>query len=221
MNILYIWRKSLRHQRWEKKKSILFHTPLSFKALSAVLLWTQSYYCVRSGIVFDSGFSFYIRNSKCTYSVCLCAILQRMYLVTELCEGGDLNDLLQKNKHFTEEETKHIIKSLSEAIVYLHKKGNAHKTQTPPKIAHIFKSHTMAWIPLFPSYPIIALMIASTLSFSVITENRACFNNEIIMNNCQTKYQPILIESEGFIWRCLAFFSLSLSFSWNLQLKVI
>lgn len=132
--------------------------------------------------------------------VCLCAILQRMYLVTELCEGGDLKDLLQKNKHFTEEETRHIIKSLSEAIVYLHKKGDAHKTQTPQKIAHIFvKSHATAWIPLFPSYPIIALMIASTLSFSVITENWACFNNEIIMNNCQTKYQPILIESEGFI----------------------
>lgn len=67
--------------------------------------------------------------------VCLCAILQRMYLVTELCEGGDLKDLLQKNKHFTEEETRHIIKSLSEAIVYLHKKGDACKTQyTSPDI---------------------------------------------------------------------------------------
>jgi len=26
------------------------------------------------------------------------------------------------------------------------------------------------------------------------------------MNNCQTKYQPILIESEGFIRRCSVFF---------------
>lgn len=52
-----------------------------------------------------------------------------MYLVTELCEGGDLKDFLQKKKHFTEEETRHIIKSLLEAIVYLHKKGDTHKTQ--------------------------------------------------------------------------------------------
>lgn len=52
---------------------------------------------------------------------------KRMYLVTELCEGGDLKDLLQKNKHFTEEETRRIIKSLLEAIVYLHKKDIVHR----------------------------------------------------------------------------------------------
>uniref|UniRef100_A0A8C7THS8 Serine/threonine kinase 33 n=1 Tax=Oncorhynchus mykiss TaxID=8022 RepID=A0A8C7THS8_ONCMY len=45
-----------------------------------------------------------------------------MYLVTELCEGGELKELLQKNTRFTEEETRHIINSLAEAIVYLHKK---------------------------------------------------------------------------------------------------
>ncbi|XP_077084519.1 serine/threonine-protein kinase 33 [Siphateles boraxobius] len=53
--------------------------------------------------------------------------LKRMYLVTELCEGGDLKDLLRKKKHFTEEETRHIIKSLLEAIVYLHKKDIVHR----------------------------------------------------------------------------------------------
>ncbi|XP_051507936.1 serine/threonine-protein kinase 33-like [Myxocyprinus asiaticus] len=52
---------------------------------------------------------------------------KRMYLVTELCEGGDLKDLLQKNKRFTEEETRHIIRSLSEAIVYLHKIDIVHR----------------------------------------------------------------------------------------------
>lgn len=77
--------------------------------------------------MFDSSFLFDVRNENCTYSMYVC-VPQRMYLVTELCEGGDLKDLLQKNKHFTEEETRHIIKSLSEAIVYLHKKGETHKT---------------------------------------------------------------------------------------------
>uniref|UniRef100_A0A8C7FV47 Serine/threonine kinase 33 n=1 Tax=Oncorhynchus kisutch TaxID=8019 RepID=A0A8C7FV47_ONCKI len=52
---------------------------------------------------------------------------KRMYLVTELCEGGELKELLQKNTRFTEEETRHIINSLAEAIVYLHKKDIVHR----------------------------------------------------------------------------------------------
>ncbi|KAK6294398.1 hypothetical protein J4Q44_G00352280 [Coregonus suidteri] len=52
---------------------------------------------------------------------------KRMYLVTELCEGGELKELLQKNTRFTEEETRHIISSLAEAIVYLHKKDIVHR----------------------------------------------------------------------------------------------
>ncbi|XP_071371939.1 serine/threonine-protein kinase 33 [Centroberyx affinis] len=52
---------------------------------------------------------------------------KRMYLVTELCDGGELNELLQKKKCLTEEETRHIISSLAEAIVYLHKKDIVHR----------------------------------------------------------------------------------------------
>ncbi|KAM6980637.1 serine/threonine-protein kinase 33, partial [Aplochiton taeniatus] len=52
---------------------------------------------------------------------------KRMYLVTELCEGGELKELLQNKKRFTEEETRHIIRSLAEAIVYLHKKDIVHR----------------------------------------------------------------------------------------------
>ncbi|XP_055057779.2 serine/threonine-protein kinase 33 isoform X2 [Misgurnus anguillicaudatus] len=52
---------------------------------------------------------------------------KRMYLVTELCEEGDLKHLLQKNKSFTEEQTRQIIKNISEAIVYLHKKDIVHR----------------------------------------------------------------------------------------------
>lgn len=46
------------------------------------------------------------------------------YLVTELCIGGELKQLLQQKKFFTEDETRHIICSLADAIVYLHKRGN-------------------------------------------------------------------------------------------------
>ncbi|GAA6069632.1 serine/threonine-protein kinase 33 [Tachysurus ichikawai] len=48
---------------------------------------------------------------------------ERMYLVVDLCEGGELKRLLQKNKCFSEDETRHIIRSLAEAMVYLHKLG--------------------------------------------------------------------------------------------------
>ncbi|XP_041131268.1 serine/threonine-protein kinase 33-like isoform X1 [Polyodon spathula] len=52
---------------------------------------------------------------------------KRMYLVTELCEGGELKEILQRNKRFTENETRHIISSLATAIAYLHKKDIVHR----------------------------------------------------------------------------------------------
>uniref|UniRef100_A0A668A476 Serine/threonine kinase 33 n=1 Tax=Myripristis murdjan TaxID=586833 RepID=A0A668A476_9TELE len=52
---------------------------------------------------------------------------KRMYLVTELCDGGELRELVERNKCLTEEQTRHIIRSLAEAIVYLHKKDIVHR----------------------------------------------------------------------------------------------
>ncbi|XP_041916710.1 serine/threonine-protein kinase 33 isoform X2 [Alosa sapidissima] len=52
---------------------------------------------------------------------------KRMYLVTELCEGGELKELLQKRQRFKEEDARHIISSLAQAIVYLHKKDIVHR----------------------------------------------------------------------------------------------
>lgn len=47
-----------------------------------------------------------------------------MYLVMELCENGQLENIICSKGHFTENETRHIIQSLASAIVYLHKKTN-------------------------------------------------------------------------------------------------
>lgn len=46
------------------------------------------------------------------------------YLVIDLCDGGELKQLLQRKKYFTEDETRHIICSLADAVVYLHKRGS-------------------------------------------------------------------------------------------------
>uniref|UniRef100_A0A3P8SL42 non-specific serine/threonine protein kinase n=1 Tax=Amphiprion percula TaxID=161767 RepID=A0A3P8SL42_AMPPE len=50
-----------------------------------------------------------------------------IYLVTELCKGGDLRQLLQRKKFFTEDETRNIIGSLADAVVYLHKRVTVHR----------------------------------------------------------------------------------------------
>lgn len=52
---------------------------------------------------------------------------KKMYMVTELCEGGELKEILKKKRHFTEEEVRHIIHSLAEATVYLHRKDIVHR----------------------------------------------------------------------------------------------
>lgn len=62
-------------------------------------------------------------------SLIFSACLQMIYFVIELCAGGELNQLLQRKKFFTEDETRHIIYSLADAVVYLHKRGNI----MPPK----------------------------------------------------------------------------------------
>uniref|UniRef100_A0A3B4FJC2 Serine/threonine kinase 33 n=2 Tax=Haplochromini TaxID=319058 RepID=A0A3B4FJC2_9CICH len=50
-----------------------------------------------------------------------------IYLVTELCKGGDLRELLQRKKFFTEDETRDIICSLADAVVHLHKRDIVHR----------------------------------------------------------------------------------------------
>uniref|UniRef100_A0A8D3BK58 non-specific serine/threonine protein kinase n=2 Tax=Scophthalmus maximus TaxID=52904 RepID=A0A8D3BK58_SCOMX len=49
------------------------------------------------------------------------------YLVTELCAGGELKQLLLRKKFFTEDETRHIISTLADAVVYLHKRDIVHR----------------------------------------------------------------------------------------------
>lgn len=46
-----------------------------------------------------------------------------MYLIMELCEGGDLAKLLQKQSHLKESDTKIVMSDLAGAIKYLHQQG--------------------------------------------------------------------------------------------------
>ncbi|XP_059173789.1 serine/threonine-protein kinase 33-like isoform X2 [Physella acuta] len=52
---------------------------------------------------------------------------KKMYLMMELCEGGDLAKLLKGRGHLTESDTKVVMSSLAEAIKYLHQQGILHR----------------------------------------------------------------------------------------------
>ena len=46
-----------------------------------------------------------------------------MFLILELCRGGELSNLLKEKNAFREEEAKELMKMLTEAVVYMHDKG--------------------------------------------------------------------------------------------------
>ena len=52
-----------------------------------------------------------------------------IYLVQELCYGGELFDSLdeQKDSHFTEEKTVELLKQTLSAVTYLHSQGIVHR----------------------------------------------------------------------------------------------
>ncbi|XP_036906032.1 serine/threonine-protein kinase 33 isoform X1 [Sturnira hondurensis] len=52
---------------------------------------------------------------------------KKMYLVMELCEDGELKEILNKKGHFSENETRWIIQSLASAIAYLHNNDIVHR----------------------------------------------------------------------------------------------
>ncbi|XP_022112093.1 serine/threonine-protein kinase 33-like [Acanthaster planci] len=52
---------------------------------------------------------------------------QKMYLVLELCNGGELSDLFKEKGAFTEEDTRTAIHRLTSTVSYLHKNDIVHR----------------------------------------------------------------------------------------------
>ena len=57
-----------------------------------------------------------------------------LYIVMELCEGGELFDKIKEFKRFPEKEAKKIFKSILEAITYMHSQGITHRDLKPENI---------------------------------------------------------------------------------------
>lgn len=58
----------------------------------------------------------------------------KIYLVTELLEGGELFDLIVKRGNLTEVETSKIMRKVVQAVVYLHAKNICHRDLKPENI---------------------------------------------------------------------------------------
>jgi len=52
-----------------------------------------------------------------------CRCVQKMYLLMELCDGGDLCSLLRSHGPFSEDETRVVVEQLTRAVSYLHRHG--------------------------------------------------------------------------------------------------
>jgi serine/threonine protein kinase len=50
-------------------------------------------------------------------------LLKKLYIITELCEAGELAKWLKKNGPMKEDKSKIIMRKIVDAISYLHKNG--------------------------------------------------------------------------------------------------
>jgi calcium-dependent protein kinase len=64
----------------------------------------------------------------------ICHDQNTIYIDSELCDGGELNDRLEKLKKFTETKAAYIIKQILSGINYMHILGVMHRDLKPENI---------------------------------------------------------------------------------------
>jgi len=69
----------------------------------------------------------------------------RLYLVQELCSGGELFDAITKSKEgtFTEQRAADVVRQVASALQYLHQQGIAHRDLKPENILYYDREQTI------------------------------------------------------------------------------
>ena len=62
--------------------------------------------------------------------------IQHMYIITELCQGGELFDRIIQQQRFTEKKAKETMAQLLSAISYCHAQGIAHRDLKPENMLY-------------------------------------------------------------------------------------
>lgn len=66
--------------------------------------------------------------------------MNNLYLVTDLCVGGELFDRICERGNYYEKDAAHIVKTVLEAVVYLHNQGIVHRDLKPENL--LFRDKT-------------------------------------------------------------------------------
>ncbi|KAN0062798.1 Calcium/calmodulin-dependent protein kinase type I [Thecaphora frezii] len=66
--------------------------------------------------------------------------INNLYLVTDLCVGGELFDRICERGSYYEQDAAHIVRTITEAVVYLHDQGIVHRDLKPENL--LFRDKT-------------------------------------------------------------------------------
>lgn len=66
--------------------------------------------------------------------------MNNLYLVTDLCVGGELFDRICERGSYYEKDAAHIVRTITEAVVYLHDQGIVHRDLKPENL--LFRDKT-------------------------------------------------------------------------------
>jgi len=75
-----------------------------------------------------------IRHDNILYCKTVYETDQKIFLVLELVQGGELYDKIVEDGEYTEDESKNILMQILDAVEYLHEKGIAHRDLKPENI---------------------------------------------------------------------------------------
>ncbi|XP_071502191.1 serine/threonine-protein kinase 33-like [Diadema antillarum] len=118
---------------------------------------------------------------------------KRMYLVMELCDGGELNKLFMHEGVFSEADTRTIIQRLTNAVAYLHKNDIVHRDI---KLENILVCNE-------PDAPKDKLNIKLT-DFGLSVVKGGVGSDSMIQNMCGTPMYmaPEVIDNQGYSQQC-------------------